>query len=143
MNYIIFDLEATCWDNDKSKPRLTTIKQEDVNEAKVFNNIIKEFEDWIVSDDLDMVLCSWGFYDKKQIRTECEVKDYSGNICALLKKHISIKHQFAKIKNIQPCGMWQALDMMGFKLDGTHHRGIDDARNITKIFKAIFYDLKF
>ncbi|HOV26328.1 MAG TPA: 3'-5' exonuclease [Pseudobacteroides sp.] len=112
MNYIIFDLEATCWDNDKSKTseiieigavklneklevtgtfcrfikptinpvlsefctELTTIKQEDVNEAKAFNDIIKEFEEWIISDNLDVVLCSWGFYDKKQIKTECELK---------------------------------------------------------------------
>ncbi len=27
---------------------LTTIKQEDVNEAKAFNDIIKEFEEWII-----------------------------------------------------------------------------------------------
>lgn len=31
-----------------------------------------------------------------------------------------------------------ALKKEGLKLDGTHHRGIDDARNITKIFKAYF-----
>jgi inhibitor of KinA sporulation pathway (predicted exonuclease) len=26
-------------------------------------------------------------------------------------------------------------------LEGTHHRGVDDAENITKIFKAIYPDL--
>jgi len=34
----------------------------------------------------------------------------------------------------KPIGMKAALSYEGIELDGTHHRGIDDARNITKIF---------
>ena len=30
--------------------------------------------------------------------------------------------------------MGGALKLEGFKLDGTHHRAIDDAKNISKIF---------
>jgi len=32
---------------------------------------------------------------------------------------------------------------VSLKVDGIHHRGIDDAKNITKIFKAVFNELKF
>jgi len=31
--------------------------------------------------------------------------------------------------------MGGALKMEGIKLEGTHHRGIDDATNIAKIFR--------
>jgi inhibitor of KinA sporulation pathway (predicted exonuclease) len=55
-----------------------------------------------------------------------------------LDNHHSIKHDFAKIKNIKACGMSKALNILGISLDGTHHRGIDDALNISKIFKAVF-----
>jgi 3'-5' exoribonuclease 1 len=34
--------------------------------------------------------------------------------------------------------MKNALELEGLKLDGTHHRGIDDARNIAKVFIKYF-----
>lgn len=179
MNYIIFDLEATCWENDKSKiseiieigavklddrlevidtfskfispvinpnlskfcTELTSITQNDVEAAESFNQVIEEFEKWIISTDSNVLLCSWGFYDKKQIINECKIKKYSGEILKLLNRHISIKHQFAKIKKIKPCGMGKALNILGISLEGTHHRGIDDAKNISKIFKSVFNEM--
>lgn len=178
MKYIIFDLEATCWEKEKSRKseiieigavklnekleqidifskfvrpiinpklsefctKLTTIKQSDVENSDKFENVIKEFEEFIGKDTF---LCSWGFYDKKQIISESYLKGYKGKIEKLLQKHISVKHQFADIKGIKPCGMSNALELLGLKLDGTHHRGIDDAVNITKIFKEVFVELKF
>ncbi len=180
MNYIIFDLEATCWENDKSKTseiieigavklngrleiidtfskfikpvihpvlsdfctKLTSIEQRNVDTANIFGDVMVEFEDWITSSETEVTLCSWGFYDKKQIFRECKAKNYSGRIHDLLDRHISIKHQFAEIKGISPCGMSQALDLLGLPLEGTHHRGIDDAKNITKIFMEVFDKLK-
>ncbi|HWO78436.1 MAG TPA: 3'-5' exonuclease, partial [Bacillus sp. (in: firmicutes)] len=40
-------------------------------------------------------------------------------------------------------GMARALEMLKLPLEGTHHRGIDDARNIAKIFVRIFDKLDF
>jgi inhibitor of KinA sporulation pathway (predicted exonuclease) len=34
--------------------------------------------------------------------------------------------------------MGKALNILKLPLEGTHHRGIDDAKNISKIFKACF-----
>jgi inhibitor of KinA sporulation pathway (predicted exonuclease) len=181
MNYIIFDLEATCWENDRNKineiievgavkvndsleiigifsrfvkpeinqelsgfcKRLTSISQENVDTAQSFSQVICEFEEWILSTGNDVYLCSWGFYDKKQILRECNIKKYFGLIVSLLDRHISIKHQFSKAKNIKPCGMDTALKMLGIQLEGIHHRGIDDAKNIFKVFVSIFQELNF
>jgi inhibitor of KinA sporulation pathway (predicted exonuclease) len=181
MNYIIFDLEATCWEKGESgineiieigavklddrleiidsfnrfiKPvlnpvlsdfctKLTDIKQDDIDFADTFSDVMKEFEQWVVNEDKQVVLCSWGHYDKKQVLEECIAKDYTGEIIKLLATHVSLKHQFAKFMAIKPCGMKQALVMSGLELEGTHHRGIDDARNIAKIFVVHFDKFSF
>lgn len=173
MNYIIFDLEATCKENDRSfkneiieigavkvneklevvdvfdkfiKPRLnptltnfckelTTITQDDVNNADSFSTVIEEFKQWIGVDQKDYLLCSWGFYDKSQLSKDCKLHGLDDS---WVYKHISLKHQFADIKNTRPCGMEKALKMLKLPLDGTHHRGIDDAKNISKIFMSCF-----
>ena len=38
--------------------------------------------------------------------------------------------------------MKKALGKLNLPLEGTHHRGIDDAKNIAKIFRVIFSELK-
>jgi inhibitor of KinA sporulation pathway (predicted exonuclease) len=44
---------------------------------------------------------------------------------------------FAEQQGTEPCGMKGALRRMGIPLDGRHHRGIDDARNIAKLAQII------
>jgi 3'-5' exoribonuclease 1 len=174
MNYIILDLEATCWEsknqNQKSeiieigavkinehkiiidtfsrfvKPSLhpelsefckglTTIKQSQVDRANLFPVVLKEFQEWI---DLtsNYVLCSWGFYDRQQFKQDCELHQLSGD---WIHPHISLKHQHAEITNQRkPMGMSGALRAEDIPLIGTHHRGIDDAKNIANIFLKYF-----
>lgn|GEM_PF-399631 len=178
--YIIFDLEATCWEkkNDKAKeiieigavklnenletvdrfsefvkptinPKLsqfcktlTSIKQKDVDDAKTFNDAILDFERWILSSSEDVKLLSWGYYDKKQILEESERKNYSRKIIQLLNEnHISLKHEFARIRKERTCGMKKALNKLNLPLEGTHHRGIDDAENIARIFRVVYLKL--
>jgi len=178
--YIIFDLEATCWEekNDRVneiieigavrlssnlevvdtfsefvKPTinpeltefcktLTSIKQENIRGAKMFNEAIGDFERWIFSFDGDVELVSWGYYDKNQIIQESSLKNYSGDIINLLEeKHMSLKHEFAKMRKERTCGMKKALNKLNLPLDGAHHRGIDDAKNIVKIFKKVFLEI--
>lgn len=115
--------------------QLTTIKQSEIDAAETFDVVIKRFTDWIDIKQ-EFVLCSWGFYDKRQFADDCDLHGLEKN---WLENHISLKHQYAEIKKlIKPVGMGSALKMEGLSLDGTHHRGIDDARNIAKIFKANF-----
>lgn len=111
---------------------LTTISQSDVDSAKKFPEVLKEFKSWI--GETDFILMSWGNYDKSQFIKDCSLHKVSSS---WIKEHVNIKEKFADIKNIKPCGMEKALNIMKIKLDGTHHRGIDDAKNIAKIYLAI------
>ncbi|MCE3228901.1 MAG: 3-5 exonuclease [Bacteroidetes bacterium] len=118
--------------------RLTSITQEQVNKAETFPSVIKRFREWIGED---YILCSWGHYDKAQFKQDCLIHklDFSW-----LNNHISLKHQHGEIKRLRkPVGMRGALGMENLNLEGTHHRGIDDARNITKIFLKYFDKWKY
>jgi len=168
MSYIVFDLEATCWQKRRPGQRneiieigaikfdkqgkqidefcafvypklnpelspfckeLTQIQQSDINTAKPFPEVLKLFQDWITSE---YILCSWGKYDKNQLISDCKLHDLSYE---WVKPHISLKHQHPTVRGMgKPMGMARALQVEGFQLEGTHHRGIDDARNISKIF---------
>lgn len=179
MNYIILDLEATCWEgydksrnetieigavlvNDKKeivsefvqfiKPlkhpilsdfckTLTTIQQEDVDNAPYFSEAIETFKSWFGYPNEKYILCSWGFYDRKQFESDCSVHGIDDS---WVENHISLKHQYGKIKNLRRAiGMKNALLNEKLELDGTHHRGIDDARNIAKIFIKYFDQWSF
>ncbi len=107
---------------------LTGIKQSQVDNADKFPGIIEKFREWIGNDYL---LCSWGYYDKKQFISDCKLHNIDSEWA---EKHISIKHEYAKINKCKPCGMMGALRREGITPDGIHHRGIDDAKNIAKIF---------
>ena len=174
MNYIILDLEATCWKDrninkqheiieigavkvDRNgniesefaefvKPKLhpilsdfckelTTITQAEIDAAETYDKVISKFIDWIGIDQ-PYALGSWGFYDKTQFEKDCDLYQLDKS---WLKNHISVKHQYAQIKNLKkPVGMDRALKIEDLTLEGTHHRGIDDARNIAKIFQVYF-----
>ncbi|WP_394747519.1 exonuclease domain-containing protein [Spongiimicrobium salis] len=170
MNYIILDLEATCW-KEKSiakqseiieigalkidasgksmgefnafvKPKLnpflsdfckalTSITQLQVDHASSFPMVCSDFLRWIGTKE-EYLLCSWGFYDKKQFQSDCKLHTLDAN---WTHAHISLKHQYAKMNNLRrPLGMGGALQREQLTLEGTHHRDIDDARNISKIF---------
>jgi len=119
---------------------LTTITQGNVEQGEEFESALQHFASWATSQTDDVILLSWGKYDKNQILKESKMKGYFGEIHHLLKKHRSLKHDFAKMKKTRACGMAKALEWLGIEPTGTHHRGIDDALNIAEIFKAIYDD---
>ncbi|MFK7972434.1 MAG: exonuclease domain-containing protein [Bacteroidia bacterium] len=112
--------------------QLTTITQEQVDTAETFPVVSQQFQEWISQGEQDYILCSWGFYDRSQLKKDSALHQLDD---AWVKPHISVKHQYAKLTGLRkPVGMGRALKLENLTLDGTHHRGIDDARNIAKIF---------
>jgi len=52
----------------------------------------------------------------------------------LSQDHINVKTLFSELKGIpKKVGMNGALEILQIPLEGIHHRGVDDARNIAKI----------
>ncbi|NEP54584.1 MAG: hypothetical protein F6K65_39655, partial [Moorea sp. SIO3C2] len=80
------------------------------------------------------------YYDRNQFQKQCTSR--------LLRypfgpRHINIKTLFA-ISQALPheVGMAQALDLLNLPLEGTHHRGGDDAWNIARIFSRLLLQLR-
>jgi len=112
---------------------LTSITQKDVDSALTFPVVFKDFIEWIGSEPF--YLCSWGEYDLKQFKIDCQRNSII--LPEPLNNHINIKKEFCEMRGIRPCGMKHALKLLKIPMEGTHHRGIDDARNIAKIFNRI------
>ncbi|MEJ8302757.1 3'-5' exonuclease [Saccharibacillus sacchari] len=167
---IIFDLEATCKENDRTfdneiieigsvkvsptlertdefttfvqpvaNPKLTpfcteltTITQAEVDGAPRFPEAFQSFREWIGQEPF--LLLSWGAYDRKQIEKDCARWRLDANWVS--RRHINLKQLHAEqvLGGKKQVGMSKALGMAGLELNGTHHRGIDDARNIAAIF---------
>ncbi len=120
---------------------LTSITQSQVDNAQHFPEVVKAFQEWIGVGEHDYVLCSWGFYDAKQFKQDCRLWNLD---TAWVKPHISVKHQYTMVKDLSKHqGMTRALKLEGIPLEGTHHRGIDDARNIAKIFVRYLEEWRF
>lgn len=74
---------------------------------------------------------SYGQYDLNMLKKQCK---FRGIEYPMSREHINVKELFTEVKGIsRKVGMKGALGMLNIPLDGTHHRGIDDARNIAKI----------
>jgi inhibitor of KinA sporulation pathway (predicted exonuclease) len=176
--YIIFDLEATCYNkeskievppkdfvneiieigavklNEKgeqvdmfskfSKPKLfpyisnfctllTTITQEDIDSADDLKSVLKDFMDWCEGG----MLISWGGFDKNQISKDLIRNDLEIYLDKL-ESHKNLKKfhgEWNGLNKKKGVGLSKALNYEGLKFKGTHHRGIDDAFNISEIFK--------
>jgi inhibitor of KinA sporulation pathway (predicted exonuclease) len=113
--------------------RLTGIQQSDVDAAPLFPTVMEAFLDWIGEEPV--ALCSWGGYDIRQLQVDC--RRHGISFPAALNSHINLKIEFASRQVTKPCGMKQALKILGIPLEGEHHRAIDDARNIAKIARTL------
>ncbi|KAF3888699.1 MULTISPECIES: 3'-5' exonuclease [Nostocales] len=111
---------------------LTTIRQEDVDKASGFPEVISQFKEWIELFPRN-IFCSWGNYDKKQFLQDCEFHKVPYPFGS---EHRNIKNEFSEYLGVSKgFGMAKALQHLGIELQGTHHRGIDDARNIAAIYR--------
>lgn len=83
----------------------------------------------------DRIWASFGDYDRKQFERSCSGLgvDYPFG-----RTHWDVKTLFAVTQGLKKCiGMSRALKELGIKLEGTHHRGHDDAWNIAAILGRI------
>lgn len=79
----------------------------------------------------EYVWASYGRYDLNMIKKQCK---FRGVEYPLSQEHINVKELFSKVKGLsKKVGMNGALHILDLKLEGTHHRGVDDAKNIAKI----------
>lgn len=113
---------------------LTTISQEDLSGAETYPKVLMSFSSWLEKQP-DYDFCSWGDYDKKQFMQDCE---YHGIAYPFTGNHRNLKAEFSvAMGNKKRFGLGAAIRKMGLEFEGTAHRGIDDARNIARVYRQL------
>ena len=175
---IVVDLEATCWEKNKERPknetsdiieigvclldvqtrqrtekhsilvkpqrsrisnfctRLTTLTQEQVDRGILFADACKMLRDNFYSKH--RVWASYGEYDRNQFQKQCQEMNVSYPFGT---RHINVKTLFAIAHQLpKEVGMGQALELLNLPLEGTYHRGGDDAWNIAGILATLLWE---
>ena len=113
---------------------LTSISQKNIDEAPLFPEALKNFQSWFYPFG-SYLFCSWGDYDKNQFKQDCKLH---GVGYPFPGDHFNLKKAFSLLLDSKKkFGMAEALAKLGIELEGIHHRGIDDARNIARIVQKV------
>jgi inhibitor of KinA sporulation pathway (predicted exonuclease) len=112
---------------------LTTITQADVDKAPRFPSAMAKLADFIRGTDA--LFCSWGGYDRNQLQRDAR---RHGVRVPLGADHLNLKAAFSRrLGEPREYGTGQALRRVGLSFQGTHHRAIDDARNIARLLPYV------
>jgi inhibitor of KinA sporulation pathway (predicted exonuclease) len=113
---------------------LTTITQEDVGGADSFTDVHSELTSWL-SQYGSHVFCSWGDYDRNQVDQDCRFHGVDSPFSPFSPSHRNLKREFSEAYATKKrFGVGSALKKLGLEFEGTAHRGIDDAKNIARIY---------
>ena len=114
--------------------QLTTIAQQDVDQALSYPEAIQAFKEWLAPYH-NYVFCSWGDYDKYQLEQDSQFHEIPFPIDA---PHVNIKILFSTSqKRKKRYGLAKALRLTGLELEGQHHRGLDDAKNMARLMPYV------
>ncbi len=113
--------------------RLTTLTAEQVAAGVTFAEACALLRKEFRSDR--RVWASYGDYDRKMFERQCA--DF-GVKYPFGPRHVNVKTLFALVNALpREVGMAEAVRIAGHELDGTHHRGHDDAHNIAGLLAVL------
>lgn len=122
---------------------LTSIRQEDVDAAPAFGEVFARHQRWLAehrltADTALFVTC--GHWDlRTMLPRQCAVASPPiTRVPAIYRRWHNVKLSYGKaVGQGRPGGMADMLAGLGLPLEGHHHRGIDDCRNIARICLAL------
>lgn len=141
---------------------LTGITQETVDKANIFPIVMKEHFEWLLKETdgaiNDVIFCSCGIWDF-QTALRNELKRWGAHydlymkhpelyeFCvkkapAIYSQYFNVKDPYTSIYGIKAGGMVTMLKTLDIKLEGRHHSGLDDSKNIGKILQECFVKAK-
>jgi len=118
---------------------LTSITQAEVDGGELLPVVLGRFSAWLTGHGLDaaaVLPVTCGDWDlKTMLPVECGRKwlEYPD----ALRRWCNIKDLFTQATQQSSRGMAGMLRTLGLRLEGHHHSGIDDSRNIARIFQTL------
>lgn len=171
MQYILIDLEATCWQGFQNgrkqeiieigavrldgygtfidafetlvrpvhAPRLsayctelTGISTAMVRRAPEFPEALDAFLEWADPWARHTVWAGWGTFDRELLLDSLDDWDMDGE---WFDPYIDVKQQYRALRGWpRTKGLVAALRAEGLTFEGRQHRGLDDARNLARLF---------
>jgi RNA:NAD 2'-phosphotransferase (TPT1/KptA family)/inhibitor of KinA sporulation pathway (predicted exonuclease) len=122
---------------------LTGITSEMVSKGVSFQKAFEMFDEYLEKNDIsedDFVFVTCGNWDLRTcLKKEANFKKFQLRSC--FRRFINIKDVFTLCKKgPKKIGMTGMLGFLGIPLEGKHHSGIDDSKNIAKIMCSILKD---
>ena len=116
---------------------LTHISQADVDNSIDYPDALR-----YMSDDLygltnkrldELIMVSWGKYDREMF-VQCGLQHHLEHPYPFMG-HINLKREYAIVNHLKSKGMGlqHALEHAGLQFQGSPHRGVDDALNVSRI----------
>ncbi|MGO4100253.1 exonuclease domain-containing protein [Pseudomonas sp. TAF7] len=113
---------------------LTSIQQAEVDNAGTYVEVGQELGVFVARYP-NAAWASWGDYDAKQLDRDAEFASCPSLLSGL--QHLNVRKWQKSLYDQQTKGLKQTIESMSLVWQGTHHRGIDDARNVASIVKKI------
>jgi inhibitor of KinA sporulation pathway (predicted exonuclease) len=117
---------------------LTGITEVQTEFGMKFEDILKLHSKWFYDNftdsdnNVNALIVTCGDWDlKTMLPTQCS--HIEKPIPSYMKEWCNIKKLFRSFYGTHPKGMKYMLDYLGLTLDGKHHSGIDDCKNIAKV----------
>lgn len=120
---------------------LTGITQDMVADQPLLSDVMTSFHGWMEANGLldpgvKSCFVTCGDWDLKiMLPKQCSY--FSIAIPKYMRQWVNIKHVFQAVTGRKAMGMPGMLRDLGLTLDGRHHSGIDDCRNIAKILAEL------
>ncbi len=114
---------------------LTTLTQADVEDALSLREACRILRQEYHARQ--RIWASYGDYDRRQFERNCQAQEIA---YPFGPGHINVKSLFAVVHRLpREVGLDKSLEMIGLPLEGTHHRGGDDAWNIARILGELLH----
>lgn len=112
---------------------LTTLTQEQVDEGMPFADACDALKTRFRSRQ--RTWASFGDYDRRQFERQCAS---TGVAYPFGATHLNVKNLLALARGLgYEVGLARALKLLGLPLEGTHHRGHDDAWNVAAVLAGL------
>lgn len=115
--------------------RLTSLTQADVEAGETLDEVLRRLGAWLrdqgAEDALPVTCGDWDL--GTMLSKECKRKGFDDFVPPALKRWCNVKRTYEQTLGGRAPGMDGMLQSLQLPLDGHHHLGIDDSRNIAKI----------
>ena len=113
--------------------QLTTLRPEQVETGVTFERACRILRRKYRAGD--RAWASYGDFDRRQFERQCETRAIP---YPFGPTHINVKNLVAVLHGLRrEIGMERALALLDLPLEGTHHRGVDDAWNTGRILSRL------